>query len=360
MMKIDNLVEAVRRPECLAELDRPGWEKFLHFGRLYGVSGRWYGQLESLGLLASLPPSVENHLSSDRLVALEYERRARWETDRVQHALDKLNIRFVLLKGAAYIMLGLSTGAQRVSSDLDILVPFDRLNDVETSLKEHGWRSKVEDDYDEHYYREWMHELPPMQHNVRGTWLDVHHNLVPRTSRLCPGAESLLQRAVPIEGTRYYALCPADMLIHSILHGFYNGEFLNGFRDILDVHELVTDLQKRHSSFWTDFIDRVEALNTGRPVYYALRYAKRFFDTQIPADVLETLASAAPNPIIGALMDFAIEQMVLHTGRTTIRERWAAQLLLARSHWIKMPPWMFVKYFSCKFAKCRVLEAEIG
>lgn len=37
--------------------------------------------------------------------------------------------------------------------------------------KECGWKMKAEDNYDEHYYRGWMHELPPMQHNVRGTLL---------------------------------------------------------------------------------------------------------------------------------------------------------------------------------------------
>ena len=230
----------------------------------------------------------------------------RWEADRVQHALAKLNIKFVLLKGAAYVLLGLSPGNKRVASDVDILVPFNRLDEVEAAFKENGWHLKAEDTYDERYYREWMHELPPLQHNVRGAWLDVHHNIVPRTSRLCPDASSLLEGAIVVSGTKYLALCPADMAIHSILHGFYGGEFLSAFRDILDVHELLTDLPAAHPTFWADFTRRVAALKIERSVFYALRYAMLFFDTRVPENTLEIRATAAPNPITLALMDFAM------------------------------------------------------
>jgi hypothetical protein len=217
---------------------------------------------------------------------------------------------------------------------------------------------KADDEYDERYYREWMHELPPMQHNVRGGWLDVHHNLVPRTSRFYPDARSLLRRAVPISKTGYYSLAPADMLIHSILHGFASGEFLNGFRDILDVHELITDLQDRHEGFWQDFQDRVTELDIGRPAYYALRYAKLFFGTRIPADSLAALSGVVPNALVLVIMDFAVNSMVLRGPQPTMRQRWAGRLLLARSHWIKMPPWMLFKHLARKFSKRRALRAD--
>lgn len=54
--------------------------------------------------------SGSNHLGSDQLIASQNERRVRWEADRVQHALANLNVNFVLLKGAVYIMLGLAPG----------------------------------------------------------------------------------------------------------------------------------------------------------------------------------------------------------------------------------------------------------
>ena len=352
------LIKAVLRPECLATLDDLQWEKILQLGRLHGISGRWFEQLENQGLISRLPPSVVNHLWSDQLIGLENERMVRWEADRVQHALAKLNIKFVLLKGAAYVLLGLSPGNKRVASDVDILVPFNRLDEVEAAFKENGWHLKAEDTYDERYYREWMHELPPLQHNVRGAWLDVYHNIVPRTSRLCPDASSLLEGAIVVSGTKYLALCPADMAIHSILHGFYGGEFLSAFRDILDVHELLTDLPAAHPTFWADFTRRVAALKIERSVFYALRYAMLFFDTRVPENTLEILATAAPNPITLALMDFAIGRMVIGGPRTTHSERLAAQLLLARSHWIKMPPLMLFKHLSHKFAKRRAIQAE--
>jgi hypothetical protein len=64
-------------------------------------------------------------------------------------------------------------------SDVDVLVPRDRLADVEAALMLAGWASTNPSEYDQHYYRRWMHELPPLQHIRRQTVLDVHHAILP-------------------------------------------------------------------------------------------------------------------------------------------------------------------------------------
>jgi hypothetical protein len=331
------LIDWVARPATLAELDVSGWERALAFGRRHGLSGRWYPALEAAGLLDALPEGVRRHLWSDHLVAADRVRGVRWEINRISHALAEPGLEPVLLKGAAYIASGLAPGNCRMVSDVDILVPYPALPAVERALNAHGWRQTPHDEYDERYYREWMHELPPFQHGIRGTSLDVHHNILPRTSALCPDAEALLRRAHPLEETGCRVLEPADMVMHSVLHGFYGGEFLNCFRDVLDVHELCAEFAARDADFWARLGERALELRAAAPLWLALRETRRFPGDGAPATLLARLRRAAGLWPTGPLVDRLISHSFLPALPPSAGQRFALTALLARSHWVKMP-----------------------
>ncbi|HQA68885.1 MAG TPA: nucleotidyltransferase family protein, partial [Aggregatilineales bacterium] len=103
--------------------------------------------------------------------------------------------------GAIFLLRGTLFGGQEVASDeggqspqqaaqptapptIDILVPRHAIETVEVYLTHAGWLGAHTNPYDERYYREWMHEIPPLRHRERGTEIDIHHRLLPRTSRL--------------------------------------------------------------------------------------------------------------------------------------------------------------------------------
>ena len=44
------------------------------------------------------------------------------------------------------------------------MVPRERIETVERTLLDRGWKTPVQDDYDDRYYREWSHEIPPLMH----------------------------------------------------------------------------------------------------------------------------------------------------------------------------------------------------
>jgi hypothetical protein len=121
------------------------------------------------------------------------------------------------------MLAGLPLARGRTFTDLDILVPRERLEEVEASLLAAGWVHHNTDDYDQRYYRRWMHELPPMYHPDRGVLMDVHHSILPLTSRLTPDIESFWAESVPLPMPSFRALCPADMLLHSAAHLFQDG-----------------------------------------------------------------------------------------------------------------------------------------
>lgn len=345
------LTRVVLEPRDLAGLRDRDWETLIPLGRRHGISGRWYQQMETLGTLEAASPAVRHHLWSDHLLAANQARMVHWETGRIQHALGHLQLPLVILKGGAYILNSLPPGRGRLVSDVDIMVPFRQLDLVEAALKSNGWMMQPTTSYDDKYFREWMHELPPLQHGLRGTVVDVHHNILPRTCRLCPAPEPLFERAIPSAGGTPRILCPSDMLIHSILHGFYNGEFTNCFRDILDVHELIGHFQSTVTTFWPEFVARVETMGCGRPVYYALRYARRMFGTEIPHSIMREFMRCKPSRVARHVMDFAVSATFVPSITPTLQERLGLRLLQVRAHWIKMPPLVLAGHLAYKLGQ---------
>jgi len=336
-------------PAALLSLDTAGWERALMLGRRHGVSGRWYPALLALDALSQVPPAVVPHLYSDHLVAADRVRSARWEVNRLRHAMASIGLEPVLLKGAAYIAAGLAAGNCRMLTDVDCLVPHAALEAAETALQAHGWHPMPKDDYDERYYREWMHELPPFQHAIRGSVLDLHHNILPRTSALCPDADALLSRARSLaDGSR--VLDPADMVLHSVLHGFFGGELSNCFRDVLDVHELCCDFLRADPDFWEALGERALALRAARPTWLALRQLRRLPGSAVPKTLLDRLARADGPWPARAAVERAIDLVFVPATPPKAAERLALKALLARSHLCKMPLRLLVPHLAHKLS----------
>lgn len=355
------LMTWVTAPLSLLDESTRGWETALALGRRHRVSGRWYPALAEADALGRVPDAVRRHLQSDYIVAADRVRIVRWEINRIAHALRDTDIDFTLLKGAAYIAAGLVAGNCRRVSDVDILVARDRLAEVERALAAHGWQAMPHDEYDDRYYRDWMHELPPLVHTLRATSLDVHHNILPLTSDLCPDAAELLARAVPLPGLPCRTLSPTDMVMHSVLHGFYGGEFTNCFRDVLDVFELCQDFARQDGGFWEALVARARAMRAARPLWLALRLVSRSTPLEVPPTVFASLAAASgtwpARSVVEALID-AVFEPSLPPART---ERLALQALLVRSHWVKMPIRILAPHLARKMflsAKQRLERAD--
>jgi len=284
----------------------------------------------------------------------------RREVAYVRNALARLDTDIVLLKGAAYLIAGLPPARGRVFSDIDILLPFDRLADAEAELRLHGWSTTHHDAYDQRYYRQWMHELPPLRHGARMSVLDVHHAILPRTARLKPDSAKLLAASVPIAGeSRLRVLCPIDMVVHSATHLLHNEELSQGLRDLADLDALL-----RHfgadASFWRELPRRAVELDLSRPLFYGLRYAVRFFGTPIPENLWRALGVGVPSRVLVSLMDALYERALdpvaaLDAGIATSMAR---QALYVRGHWLRMPLPLLARHLCVKATRRRESDRE--
>ena len=330
-------LRALTDPALLATHPAAHWQHLLALGRVHGISGRWFGQLQALDLLDDVPARVRTHLWADHCIAADHARRVRWEIDRLQRALTPLGVPWALLKGAAYIAADLPPAAGRLLADVDVLVPQRALASVERALRLHGWHMPPQTAYDEHYYRAWMHELPPLHHELRGSTLDVHHTLLPLTDPMHPDGEELLARRVTA-GAGASMLAPPDLVLHSALHGFRSGEFQRCLRDVLDVHELVQHFAATQGEdFWSLLLDRSLTLRASRPLLLALGQAETHLGLRVPATFKRALRRADRRFPPTAWVSALINRMLVPAMPPSHGTRLAARVLWARAHWLKMP-----------------------
>jgi hypothetical protein len=278
-------------------------------------------------------------------VALDQERVIRWEVYCIQRALAAAEPDFVLLKGAAYLFSKFAFAKGRLQSDVDILVPRSKLNVVESALLEHGWQHVKLEKYDQRYYRQWSHELPPLYHPGRGTVVDVHHNILPETGRLHPDANKLLERAEPIDGTSYKRLSATDAVLHSAAHMFQSGDLHHGLRELADVDGLLRCFS-RQPGFWPELLQRAPEMDLHRPLFYALRYTGRFLQTPIPDPVMSASEAWQPQGQLLSVMDRLVSRALVpqHATTATFTSELARWLLYVRSHWLSMPPLLLTRH----------------
>ncbi len=290
------------------------------------------------------------HLVSALNLAARQRIAMRWEVSCIGKALARPRVPVVLLKGAAYLMAELPAAAGRMFGDVDILVPKESLGDVESALMIHGWRGSNQSDYDQRYYRKWMHEIPPMYHVRRGTCIDVHHSILPETARIKVDTNTLFGSVVPVaDHPKVYALMPADMLLHSATHLFHEGELENGLRDLFDLDSLFRHFGNA-PRFWDDLVPRAIALGLTRPLYYAVRYTTMILATPIPPAVVAASQHGRPPPSIVKVMDWSYERVFrpFHSSCRMRGTQFARTILYCRSHWIRMPFFLLLAHLARK------------
>jgi len=286
-----------------------------------------------------IPVQPRQYLEGSMRLADRQRHEVFWEVDCIRRALKDVNTPVVLLKGAAYLMAGLPAGKGRIFSDIDIMVKRAHISQVEGALFACGWISEERNAYNDRYYREWMHEIPPLVHVQRNSAVDLHHTITPPTSRYKVDGDKLLDRIVPIDNERkIFVLAPPDMVLHSAVHLFQEGEFGHGLRDLLDLKDLLQHFAQQ-SDFWSILFERADELGLQIPLFHALFHIRRLFNYAPPAQWaarIEKLAPPAPARLAMAwLLELALrpDHPSCDTGLTGLA-RW---LLYVRSHALRMP-----------------------
>lgn len=323
------LTQILRDPAQATALDAEGWSALIAAARAEQNIGTLAHRLDGLPMSDAAACILADHRAS----AAQGRTAALWEAEMARRALAPLDVPVVLLKGTAYVAAGLRAGQGRSIGDLDILVPRDRIDEVEAALLAAGWEWVKPDPYDDAYYRQWMHELPPLIHRERDRMIDVHHTILPLTARITPDADALIADSVALEnGLR--VLSPEDMICHSVAHLFADGDLAGGLRNLWDIHCLLDEFAGE------GFEGRLE------------RRAKLHGLTHEVARAVRLRAALYGSGARLTLTDR------LFLRRLTARDGWGRQTrkfielaFYLRAHWLRMPPAMLARHLWTKWRK---------
>jgi len=326
------LVRALRDPASIgADID---WSGLISAARAEQLSGSLAFRMEG----REVPARIGAIFESARRDAAYARTQALWEAEMARRALAPLDVPVILLKGTAFHAARLDACQGRSVGDLDILVPRARIETVEQALIGAGWeRMKAAEGYDDLYYRQWMHELPPLIHRTRDRMIDVHHTILPLTARPKPDAEAMIADSVALDnGLRI--LNPADIIVHAAAHLLADGDLAGGLRNLWDIDRLLRQFAAEDPDFWRTLETRAGHHQLRRAVHRAARLANDLYATPVP-EGWRRWDGADP----------------LFRARLLARNAWGQEQRKAlrfafyvRSHWLRMPPLMLARHLWTK------------
>lgn len=331
------LVHALREPASAGSLSSSDWTDLVSIARAESLIGSLAHRLVGI----SLPDRVRAVLQ-DAIEAHDLARRqALWEASCARRALADYPGKIVLMKGTAYVAADLPAGTGRSIGDLDIMVARDDLAVVESALLDAGWEWVKPDPYDDRYYRDHMHELPPLIHRERDRMIDVHHTILPLTARPVPNAQAILDSAAMLDDG-LHVMAPTDMVLHSIAHLFADGDLAGGLRNLWDINLLVRHFAERHEEFWMELDSRAKTHGLVKEMRRALRLAARLYDTPV------SRFSVGQTEFADHLY---VRRLLARDGYGRETRKLTRFGFYVRSHWLRMPPLMLARHLWTKWRK---------
>lgn len=325
-MGLSGLIPLLIAPNSAPGISDDAWNQIIRESRQSQTLGQLAAALRSANTIDLVPPAVQRHLHLAHITSQARSAAATAEISTIRRELTP-QIPIMLLKGCAYVAAGDLNGNGRLFSDIDLLVARDHLGRTETSLLAAGWMGKRVNTYDQRYYREWTHEIPPLEHVRRHTVVDLHHAIVPPVSRYSFDVQEIWDNAEEIF-PGIYIPSAIDRVIHCAIHLIQEGEASKVFRDLYDLHLLVCqhcpDPEKTSRMF-----QRADHLGLGDLVRPAVSAAQQiFFSAKTPG--LSTTNWLTTTLAIAAISHH-------DTSVSPISKKIAGWLLLAHSHWMKLP-----------------------
>jgi hypothetical protein len=155
-----------------------------------------------------------------------------------------------------------------------------------------------------------------------------------------------LNQIVPIDDEqKIFVLAPVDMVLHSAVHLFTEGEFSAGLRDLLDLKDLLEHFSKQ-PAFWQELFNRSDELGLQIPLFHALSHIQRLFGYAPRAQWADRVRKLSPPAPARLLMGWLLG-LALRPDHPSCNTRWtglARWLLYVRSHALRMPLYLAVPH----------------
>jgi len=344
------LLEALADPRSCTGYEESHWDKVIPLARRSRLLGVLAHRVAGVVDSSRLPARVNRHLNAGIIEARFRRQKALHLLHVIAPVLKRHQGPWVLLKGAAYIAQDLDLAHGRLLADADLMVPRSALADLEQALLRAGWEFDKTEAYDQHYYRAWSHQLPPMRAAGQVLELDLHHTILPPIGRVKANTERLFADAVAVSGSLFHVLSLDDQVLHAVVHLVHDSDFAGRLRDLVDIDGLfrllpLTDPDRRRL-----LLDRARLHGMERPLRMAAEFCDAWFRTPGCREVMNASSSPRSFSLYGASV-MRLANRVIGPGdaeSSAIGGALARFVLESRALWLRMPPWMLAYHGGAK------------
>ncbi len=343
-MNTSLLIKVLQSPKIINNFNTKDWNLLLRQASSAKMLTRLAYCFNAHDVTSAIPEKILKHINSEQVKVAHLHTQVNQEVQMLNQLFNKLAIKAIYLKGTAYLLTDLPLAQGRFFSDIDILLNQDDIAKVEIALKCQGWKSQKTDDHDQAYYRNYMHEIPPMQHIMRGTVIDIHHNILPvcNDNKIDIGLLSANALKLADNSTHNhasYVLAPAAMFLHSAIHLFHEGKLTQGLRGLSDLDMLLSHFEECEVDFNQQLIDLAIKVNQQQSLFYAWRYLAKTFNKPL-SKTAQTFVDNYQQQVANlATLDFIFTNLLIAHHSTTASWRFslAVQLVYWRGHLLRMP-----------------------
>ncbi len=202
--------------------------------------------------------------------------------------INKLNIKPLLMKGAAHLFLDtFSNIGDRLLTDLDILVPANEIKHISNELIAIGYELYEEKiDFIENH-----HHYPPLIKHDECSMIELHRDLIHKPQQHVFPTEYAWEKSVDIvlpNSAKAKVLVPTFRVFHSFLHRCVVDKLhQKGQIEIRQLHELAR-AQFIHSSNinWDEMLEYARIHNVHKELYANLYTAIKFMEIQDLENIL--------------------------------------------------------------------------
>jgi hypothetical protein len=309
------------------QMDDIDWQRFVSLARAHQLAPLAYHGLRAAPS-GAVPSWVMEELvgSYYRILAanaLLYDR-----LRRILEAFRRAGIQVLLLKGAVFAQTLYPSIGTRPMGDVDLVIPFEKLEDAGAILQEFGYRQQVPGSRPREFRLRYGVELgyiPPKPWPV----VDLHWQVflgewMRRTTAV--RNEDFWGRAQPvmIDGVTVWQLAAEDSVLHQIVHTGVTHRFtIMGLRAYVDLDRTIR--AGADSLDWSRLIDLARRVRVATAAYFMLELCTNLLDTPVPPAVLRALRpSALRRQIVASALDYE----ALLQRRHARRRAYLLQLLL--------------------------------
>ena len=235
----------------------------------------------------AIPEPVQQHLRDLYLRSAFRNTLLLREAADIAARLTERGLPVLFLKGVHLAADAYAEPALRSMADIDLMVPRDRLAEVDRMFVTWGWGPLPRPDI-EAFCRRYPHIAP--LHKDGSFPVEVHYSIERPTSPFAIDAHDLWDRARPIDllGVPVRVLSTEDLLLHLCLHASYHHRFDRApLKCLLDV-AAVADRHEGEID-WTLLGGRAAEWGASRFAWCTLRLARDLLDAAIPEGALEPL-----------------------------------------------------------------------